>query len=187
MIDRNEIMRNSRIASSVERYHTWPKISRQTVAEHSYHILRIWYYVWGPIPTVVATHAIFHDIGEMATGDLPYPIKKVWRQLKEVTTVIEEHYVHDTLGLKLPLLDFDQKQRFKICDLIEMLEYGLIETHMGNRLAEPIVVDVANNIKDLLRDRPKEDKQAVKDYLANYWNFSLGTPEETEHASFTSL
>lgn len=167
MIDRADIMRNSRLAGQVRRYHTWPYHNPQSVAEHTYHILRIWHQLWGAIPTVVVTYAIYHDVGEMATGDLPYPIKKNWPELKEITTVIEEEYVQETLGLKLPLLDADQKLRFRICDLLEMTEFGAVEMLMGNRLAEPIVRDTWANILTLVQELSEEDKQKFEDFKSS--------------------
>lgn len=178
MIDRDEIMKNARLAGQVERYHTWPRINRQSVAEHTFHILRIYYQLWGAPSPEVTERIIWHDIGEMATGDLPYPVKKVWPGLKEITTTIESAHLI-SLGIRMSGKVPDEEiNRLKVCDLLEMLEYGLVERYMGNQFAEPIVVDIAANITLLLENLSGDDRFAVWKYMDINWGFNLLLPGE---------
>lgn len=165
-------MRNARFAGQIARYHTWPLIHKQSVAEHTYHVLRIWCQIWGPPPKQVTEYAIWHDAGEMGCGDPPYPSKQKWPELKKICDQIEREQL-TLYGVAELQLFSHEKQRFKICDLLDMFELGMVEVQMGNSYAEPIVDDVIDNVVKLLGDLPEEDRERVKTYVWKEWYYQL--------------
>jgi 5'-deoxynucleotidase YfbR-like HD superfamily hydrolase len=132
-----EVMNNPYCAGSVRRYHTWPVIREQTVADHSFHVIRIYWTLFGRVPDVVTEYIVWHDMGELWTGDTPYPVKKNNYALKKIMNDMEREAVYSMGGIPDPStsLTTDHVKRVKLCDLLEMLEYALHEISLGNQFA----------------------------------------------------
>lgn len=134
MID--DIEADPRVAGQITRYHTWPKTREQSVGEHSWQIMRILLTLWPTAPRRLLVHAVLHDVGEMA-GDVPWPGKKNDPVLKERHDAAER-VVHENMSREwcLPpavvLGDYEHGV-FKLCEYIEMWEWGLHEQNLGNR------------------------------------------------------
>jgi 5'-deoxynucleotidase YfbR-like HD superfamily hydrolase len=86
-------------------------------------------------------------MAEIVTGDLPFPFKATHPEIKELLEPIEEQVVVRLGGPKLEIEEY-LKRRIKACDLLEMLEFGLVEVNLGNRFAEPIVYDIEREIRN---------------------------------------
>lgn len=128
-----------RLAGRVIRYSTWPHIRQQSVAEHSWQLLRIVIAIWPDVPAHVMRYIVTHDVGEITTGDLPYPIKANNPVLKaEVDrlehTAQQELCVGWMLGDAVQLTD-DEAWAVKLAEFIEMWEWGWEEELLGNRFA----------------------------------------------------
>lgn len=129
-----------RHAGGVERYHTWPTIRKQTVADHTYHVLRIFYQIFGPPSAEVTSYILFHDSPEVKYGDPPFPAKQNNPELKRVYTELEADYYGEMFGFDhVHLVTVDDKIKVKVCDLLEMWEFGVVELRMGNQYAVPII------------------------------------------------
>jgi 5'-deoxynucleotidase YfbR-like HD superfamily hydrolase len=152
------LVRDPRAAGNVRRYHTWAVIKEQTVAEHTWQIMRILLTVWPEAPRKVIVHALMHDAGEMS-GDIQYPFKLMFTELKSGSEKAENYVrkAQQETGAPPeaahPLSTFE-RHVFKCCDNLEMWEYGLREVNLGNRYALIIVNRmqraVAQNIADIL-------------------------------------
>lgn len=151
---REMVRTDPRRAGAVRRYHTWPTIQTQTVAEASWNVARILVQIWPDAPARAVTHALLNDCGEIVTGDLPFPVKRDNPVLKAEIVRLEEvafldldidHLVSDIH------LDTVWVQRAKICDMIEMWEFGLDEMSLGNRYALPIVEGTIDDVARLMR------------------------------------
>lgn len=160
---RSQVLSNARLAGDVMRYHTWPTLQRQTVAAHTWHIMRIYYQIWGPLPPEISTFILWHDTGELRTGDPPYPVKAKNPEFKRLHDQLEQEAVRDMGGSAAELAE-PLKTRAKACDLIEMLEFGHIEALMGNQFAQPIIDDMREHLKALTLTALEWD--AVVRYLA---------------------
>lgn len=127
---------DTRLAGQVQRYHTWPTIRKQTIAEHCWQLMRIYLSVaQKPDPHFMA-HVIFHDIGEHFTGDIPYPVKAQNQILKEQIDWLEtrssatQAMYWDSFH-QIRLSDIEKKL-FKDIELVEMAEFGMDEMSLGN-------------------------------------------------------
>lgn len=146
---RHDVVTSTRLAGSVRRYHSWPVLRPQTVAEHSWQVARLFRELFPDAWCVeVADWIQMHDMPEIGTGDVPFPLKARYPGLKANYDEIEND-VSDNLGLVWPELTDRQRLLIKICDLLEMWEYGREELTMGNRYAEPIITDTAAAIWEL--------------------------------------
>jgi hypothetical protein len=164
-MNREKLLATARLAGEVVRYHTWPMHHRQTVGEHTWQVMRIYWQIWGQLPPELTTYFIWHDAGELACGDLPFPVKANNFELKEAMDKLEDQAVEKMAGGKPNnTLSADMKIRAKACDLIDMHECGLAEVAMGNKFAQPIVDDTLKALERLpLLD---EDGMAIFKYLA---------------------
>jgi hypothetical protein len=126
---------DTRLAGQVQRYHTWPTIRKQTIAEHTWQILRIYSCV-DELNVNTALAIIYHDIGEHYTGDIPYPVKAQNPELKKEMDVLElQSWAAQLTAWEVPhihALDIADKKFFKLVEIIEMAEFGLDEVCLGN-------------------------------------------------------
>ena len=148
-----DIAVNPRLAGLVKRYHTWPVLTIQSVAEHSWQVYRIYYELFGGVPALVAHYIMTHDMGELVTGDPPYPVKADHPQLKKVYDLKEAIAINemDHCLVRLP-----QKEvpRVKLCHMLEMMEFGLHEMTLGNRYATPIFRRCQAAAQDIIAEMP---------------------------------
>jgi 5'-deoxynucleotidase YfbR-like HD superfamily hydrolase len=145
-----------RMAACVDRYHTWPHIRPQSVGEHSFQIQRILLAIWPECPREVLVHAIVHDLGEVGTGDAPYPVKAENPVLKREMDRIEDQTV---LRMCLPWgvpapkpLPEAQQQIFKLAEFIEMYEWAAQELMMGNQFARLVADRCFGAIRERLEN-----------------------------------
>lgn len=161
---------DTRQAGRIGRYHTWPTSQRQSIGEHSWQVLRIICTVWRlfPIPRDVFGHVIFHDVGEMAVGDPPYPIKRDNPDLKEIMDRLEEGALAEQ-GIHLPELSADWKWRVKIAHTLEMMEYGLDDMTAGDSHGSVVVAQMREFIQSQMDARPPgvtiSEVEMIDDYL----------------------
>lgn len=136
---RPHVRDDPRLAACVSRYHTWPSIRTQSVGEHSYQIQRILLAIWPLCPREILVHAIVHDLGEVGSGDAPYPVKKDNPVLKREMDRIEHETVLSMCipwGVPPPTpLHARWQDIFKLAEFIEMYEWGMQELMMGNQFA----------------------------------------------------
>jgi hypothetical protein len=139
-VNRDQVYASRHFAGRVKRYHTWPTLHQQTVAEHCWRVAGILVEIFGMPRAEVLFYCLHHDSGELWAGDLPFGTKKTVAGLKDCMNKAEEIGLHN-LGIKLPELTTSELAQVKICDLLEMHEFGKAEIDMGNKCAFPIIKD----------------------------------------------
>ena len=120
MITATKIKTDPRLAGAVMRYHTWPQIGTQDLAQHQWNVARILYALTTNPPEHLVKYALFHDLGEIGSGDVPFPIKRDNPDLKAIMDKIE-HSSHSAMVLPwglpgLPELSLQDKLLMKLCD-----------------------------------------------------------------------
>lgn len=102
------------------RYHSKPSMSllNQTVADHSWGMLAMLFYLH-PAPSISLIGAItFHDSPERWVGDLPHPFKQLVPELAEQHNHIGEIFRHQK---GIPRFEITEKD-FKWLKLLDRLE-----------------------------------------------------------------
>lgn len=129
-----------RRAGQVLRYHTWPVHNKQSIAEHSWQVMRILLAICPDAPHYMLVHCMTHDVGETVSGDPPYPTKLVYPELKDINDIVEkEAHLEMTKLWDLPaptFLTMTEKAIFKFAESMEMLEFGMHELQLGNAAAK---------------------------------------------------
>jgi hypothetical protein len=128
-----------RRAGLVKRYHVWPTIRTQQVDGHSWQNIRILLAVWPDAPRHLLVYAMFHDIGEVGVGDMPWPAKNLNPEMQRIMdegerTVHEDMVERFMVPPPVEITDFERLV-FKTCEYLEMMEFGFNEVNMGNRYA----------------------------------------------------
>lgn len=163
MIIREQILGSMAMAGRVRRYHTWPVIHQQSVAEHSWRVATIHGEVFGPPLYVTLLYMLFHDVGELSSGDVPFLAKDAVPGYREAARAAEA-MGRCTLGVALDDGDLSEGERVRVkaCDLLEMWEFGLIERRMGNEFAEPVITDTLRQLDKHLETWPELRQRALK-------------------------
>lgn len=152
---RTDVTNSARLAGRVTRYHTHPTIQQQTVADHTFHVLRIYTELYGPPPAHVTYHILIHDLDEVALGDVPFPVKRDNPELSQIYKRKGEEVIKDLFKdariYKSEVDDLDSQERFRVkaCDLLEMLEFGVEEKLLGNQYASIIIDDITDSLSSL--------------------------------------
>lgn len=135
-----QVRDDARLAGRVLRYHTWPHIKQQSVAEHSWQLLRILLCIWPNAPRNVLAYVVRHDCGELTTGDAPYPVKADNPILGNEMNRVEKEGLDMQIerGFLLDSPDISETERWvvKLAEFIEMWEWGLEEQLLGNQFAK---------------------------------------------------
>lgn len=170
MLEREEQHRFSlRAAGRVERYHTFPTIHRQTVAEHTWQVLRIWFELFNEPSTLVTVNILLHDAGEILTGDIPHATKRDDDVLRKRLAELEAKHVSTMVALKrgttyyqIPLLRERDRQRIRICNVLEMAEFSCDEIILGNRGGLTILYNTEDALAEILTNHHLEDEDRVR-------------------------
>ncbi len=164
-----DIENDPRHAGRVRRFHTWPTITTQSVAEHTWQVMRIMMTIdAGMCTTKLMQYAVLHDVGEMA-GDIPWPGKRNSINLKSAMDAAEQivrFNMKDKWGQPtLPELTEIEKCFFKLCENIEMWEFGLQEVSMGNKYGVVIAARMLLAAGEYLTRLPPETQSAARQYI----------------------
>lgn len=162
MIEHSEVLSHFAMAGRVQRYHTWPTIKKQTVAEHSWRVATIYMQLFGLPRSPVLAYMLYHDLGELFSGDSPFYAKREFPGLK-IATDTAEGIGKRNLGIGAVHLMEEEQANVKISDLIEMFEFGQIEFRMGNQYGDI----VSRNIKLALR--AMKDSVTLETYASRLW------------------
>jgi 5'-deoxynucleotidase YfbR-like HD superfamily hydrolase len=119
----------------IARYHVkgTRMLVPQNVAEHSWRMSAVLFYLWPEARAAVVWATLFHDVSERVTGDMPSNIKRhspqLAKALNEVSTAEEYR-----LGIRFDLTPEEEKLLGWI-DRFEGAMKCVDELEMGNRKA----------------------------------------------------
>jgi 5'-deoxynucleotidase YfbR-like HD superfamily hydrolase len=160
----SDITSDARFAAQVERYHTWPVLRKQTVGEHTWQVMRIWYQIFGPLQASESEYLLWHDAGELLTGDPPGFVKQASPPLKAIYDELEEKAVRAMNGPNM-LISENTRVRAKVCDLLDVYEFCLVEKLQGNRLIEGGILWARATLATFLAKLPRGDFDMVLDHI----------------------
>jgi hypothetical protein len=154
-------------------------------------VMRILLAIRPNAPRHLLVHCLVHDIGEMVTGDPPYPVKKNNPGLKAECDRIERD-AH--LAMCHPW-SFPPPQRltehehalFKVAEFLEMWEWGIHEVGLGNHYAELVTQRCEEAVHSFLaREEEGLTRDAIINYMsrrANHERRSIVPPPPAPHPS----
>lgn len=118
-------------SGNIKRYHIHSVIGEQNVAHHCWRVVMLLYYtVPNPSPNLIKA-AMFHDCGEIITGDVPYTAKRDYVELKRMLDGIEKKFEEDN-QLKFNI-DTTEEVYLKVCDMLELAWFSKEQIDLGNK------------------------------------------------------
>ena len=136
-MNREQMKHSQSLSGWVRRYHAWPTLNEQTVGHHSWRVATLIIEVFGMPRAEVLAYALWHDCGEMFSGDLPFMVKNAVPGLADAMKKAEAFGL-EQLRIQLPELSPLERAQVKIADLLEMHEFGELEVLMGNQFGAAV-------------------------------------------------
>jgi 5'-deoxynucleotidase YfbR-like HD superfamily hydrolase len=116
--------------SEVNRYHTMFTIQRETVGHHSHGVACLVLALNPEASRELLIAALYHDLAEQYTGDIPSPAKRDYGIGDQVSD-LEERLVK-AAGLHWPNLTEAEQRVLKLADLAHGALFCLREMSLGN-------------------------------------------------------
>jgi len=152
-------------AGRTRRYHTWPTIQTQTVAEHSGQMDCIYAAIFGDLGGPVDRYIRLQEAGKLGVGDIPFPVKAENPDLKSIVERLERREMDKLKLAQLPPLHPNLIARIKVCDLLEIMQFGMVERLMGNMYAIAIVMRTRQAALKLAATLTRDDYNAVNEFI----------------------
>jgi 5'-deoxynucleotidase YfbR-like HD superfamily hydrolase len=157
----SERFQKIRDASHVQRWHTKRSIHRQTVGEHTFGVVAIILHLWPYSHLNLIKAAMWHDIPEIATGDIPAPTKRKYPDLNMALQIAEHEFMVEH-GL-YEGMNSNEINRLKLADLAELVLYAHEEMQAGNKTFKVSYSNGVKYIHDMVCD--EADKARVLGFL----------------------
>lgn len=116
--------------ASVKRFHTVNTISQETVGHHSHGVAMLVMLLDPEASKSLITAALFHDLSEHVTGDIPSPAKREYGINSQVSDL--EHRLMLEAGIEFPNLSSNNKRILKLADIAHGALFCVEEVKMGN-------------------------------------------------------
>ena len=135
-----------RLGGSVKRFHTWRTVGEQTVAAHSWGVLAIILAIEPEASAALLRRAVYHDLAEYDTGDIPSTAKWASPELKTLLDRLEDRFNHIYNFPGDETLTPVERDILKLADWIEMLWYSYEQAMLGNSAMKVVYVRVCEAI-----------------------------------------
>ena len=166
-------LRTIREAGAIKRYHTARTIACETVAEHSFNVVNlILVLTEGQASRELILAALTHDMGELAVGDIPSPIKRAMPE--EVHSEIERREQQAVLAMHPQVfmeLSAEEEHILSLADKLDGLLKCTEELKMGNRHIITIGERYCGYVQSLTEHNPlfrHEAEQIIHAFRAEY-------------------
>lgn len=159
-------LRLMRQAARVERMHTQPLARQQTVGEHTFNVIALIDMVAPEMTINLWRAALYHDIPEAITGDMPGNIKWKYEGLAKSLEQVEENIISAyRLGINLA-----QKEEnvLKFCDTMELAIFCIEEAERGDRNAIRVAYNCIRFLEDSKLDAVTSKAEQLFAYVDKY-------------------
>ena len=149
-------------------------LRQETVAEHSWNVARILLAIHPSAPSSLLVEALLHDVGEMATGDLPTTAKTDDTVRRRLHSMERDSRLRMAIPWCLPHQRCEhtkfEEWVLKLADWIDGWETSRQECWMGNRFLEASMNRYRDRIEEALSTEPDTllDVSEVVERVQNY-------------------
>ena len=134
-----ERIRSLRESGNVLRYHTQQTIKQNSIAAHSWGVAALILILNPRASKELIAAALFHDAGELISGDTPYTSKLLDSQLSKSLKTIETNFLNEQNINFEGSLTLDEHLWLKACDMLDLVFFCLDEIEMGNDKIYPVL------------------------------------------------
>ena len=170
-MNRNDRIRHVRQAGRIARCHLWPKAEPYLNSQHSWGVCVLTRMLWPGEPHLL-DFALFHDIPEVSTGDIPSP--SITRLGIEEQLEREDRRVMG--ALRLPdehALSSEDWKKLRAADSLDLWLWCWDEEAMGNQAAAEMKrqMDASFDKKNADGTLPPEAWDFIQDFRAEGWKW----------------
>ena len=141
------------------RYNNLPKISNESVAEHSFFVssitLKLSELYEFNLETAL-TMAITHDYVEIFISDVPRNVKDKYPSLNETLALVERQAwvdkfpEYNSLNEEFEAKETDESKIVQLADSLSVLQYVYTEVNLGN---EGYMLDVFYSVSEIIKEK----------------------------------
>jgi 5'-deoxynucleotidase YfbR-like HD superfamily hydrolase len=137
-----------RKAGSLRRYHSVPTIGVDTIAAHSFGVAMLTILMTnGNASLQLIKAALYHDLHETYTGDVPGPVKRFDNDIATIFLKLEDDFNRNH---KLSvILTYQEEIVLSIADKLDGMLFCLEERRKGNRYMDPVFHKFSQWIKEI--------------------------------------
>jgi len=139
-------LENIRRGGHVERFHTVPTVSSQNNAAHSWGVATILFRICPKPSMALIKAALYHDVPECETGDLPAPAKWADSGLSEAVKGIE-HTIKTAFDIHVALTS-EEELWLSAADKLEGMFYCLEQRKLGNKNMDTVFERWSNAVAE---------------------------------------
>lgn len=137
-----------RDGGAVQRFHTVRVLCGQTVAEHSFGVAwLLWFLTDGEPSAALLMAALAHDVAEHMTGDMPAPAKRSMGIRTQFASA--EEAALRTAGIRMSSLSDAEVKLLKIADITELMLTCIDEMRLGNRSVKVIYNNCVSYLEEM--------------------------------------
>lgn len=145
--------------SALNRYNNRDRITQENIAEHSFYVgfaimkLSEMFIIDDTTKLRALQMSILHDIPEIYTSDVPYPIKQKSPVLKAELEKLELEFMKESYPQFFNIFndftndDSDEVLLVKVADAISVLQYAQKEINLGNKTEDMMEIFTLTNIR----------------------------------------
>ncbi|UYD72108.1 hypothetical protein [Vibrio phage vB_VpaM_VPs20] len=127
----------------VQRFHAQPHMPKQDLAQHQWRVAMLLHHFYTHVPPEAVYYALTHDCAELATGDIPSPVKRASESIRDAVSAVEddfnaEHRTGDMNAIASHPVSSLWRSRVKLCDMIEGLRFCAECVMTGNQFAKDV-------------------------------------------------
>lgn len=166
------------------RYQTAPRVSQETVAEHSFfvaaYVLKLYdYYDFNLIKALET--AILHDFSEVFISDVPHPIKKAFPlindELNKAEHEVNKKYISEEFSNNLEEFnDLSTAEGVMVAlgDILSVVSYSKYEINLGNsRYMRDVLEKTTARYLEVIKKaepylRPGVSSQQIVNYIETF-------------------
>jgi len=155
------------LAGMVQRYHSVPTITSDTVGEHTFGVVWLCALLSNGTPRAeLLLAALWHDVPELTVGDMPAPAKRRLG-LSEAFAAMEQEVLGGMLQLSIPKLTVDEQRILTIADRVDGMLHCCYERALGNQVIEEVYDRFLQYIVQL---NPTSAEQKIVDAVEHIWS-----------------
>lgn len=156
-----ELTKSHRASGKVKRWHTEWTVKEQTISDHVYNMIRIYYHIFGVPKAEDFERLILHDVEERTFGDWPH-----WEAEGTIAAKAKhELEVQTRRMLGIPDYVGFPTSRIRVCDWIEAMEFMADEVLLGNHTLRFKLERLHDKFVKYIEEADSITKMRIQSYL----------------------
>jgi len=154
------------LAGMVQRYHSVPTVTTDTVGEHTFGVAWLCVILWGGLPRAeLLLAAVMHDVPELTLGDMPAPAKRILG-IREQLKKMENDILTGTLGIPVSKLTENEQRVLSLADVSDGMLHCCYERALGNRVIEEVYERFLSYTEQL---NPNPNERGIIEAIEHIW------------------